>query len=138
VQLRGAAGQGGYTVAALGDAPASGTAVLARVRALAEAGRAAQALELAAAFAASVSAPSRDEVLRAAEAIAERAAVEAAPEGVAAYERAAQLLGASILEAEGGAVRYRGAFAGSARRTAPQDEGPAPEDRPSSGADAPR
>jgi serine/threonine-protein kinase len=138
VQLRGAAGQGGYTVAALGDAPASGTAVLARVRALAEAGRAAQALELAAAFAASVSAPSRDEVLRAAEAIAERAAAEAAPEGVAAYERAAQLLGASILEAEGGAVRYRGAFAGSARRTAPQDEGPAPEDRPSSGADAPR
>jgi hypothetical protein len=131
VQLRGAAGQGGYAVAALGEA--SGEAVLARMRALAEAGRAAQALELAAAYAASVSAPSRPEVLLAAEGIAERAAAERAAAG------AAQLLGASIPEAEDGAVRYRGAFAGSARRAERRDdEGPAPEDRPSPGAEAPR
>jgi serine/threonine-protein kinase len=139
VQLRGAAGEGSYAVAALGSTPASAAAVLARVRALAEAGRTAQALELAAAFAANVSAASRDDVLLAAGAIAQRAAGEVAPDGLAAYERASQLLGAAILETEGSEVRYRGAFEGRAAGAGGadrQDEGPAPEDRPSSSAGA--
>jgi hypothetical protein len=117
VELRAAAGRGGYAVAALGSAPASGAAVLARVRSLAEAGRAALALELAAAFAANAAAsPEGDEVLGAAGALAARTAAEVAPDGLAAYERASRLLGAAILEAEDGVVRYRGAF--EARRGA--------------------
>jgi serine/threonine-protein kinase len=111
LQLRAAAGEGRYDVVALGRAEASGADALARVRALAEAGRPAQALEVAAAFAAELpGAAARDELLLLAGAVAERAASALAPEGIGAYERASQLLGAAVLEVADGAVRYRGAF----------------------------
>jgi serine/threonine-protein kinase len=111
LQLRAAAGRGGYELVVLGGTAASGAEALARVRALADAGRPAQALEVAAAFASELpGAASRDEILLLAGTVAERAAGSLAPEGLAAYERASRLLGAAVLEAVDGKVRYRGAF----------------------------
>jgi serine/threonine-protein kinase len=111
VQLRAASGQGKYEVVALGRGAASGAAVAERVRALAEAGRAPQALELAAAFAAGLpDAASRDDVLRLAGEIAEGAAARIGVDGVAAFEHASRLLGTAVLEVADGKVSYRGAF----------------------------
>jgi serine/threonine-protein kinase len=112
VQLRAAAGEGGYEVVALGRGAASGGTVLALVDGLAAAGRAAAALELAAAFVRELrAAPAREEVCRLAGDVAERAAAATTPDGLAAFDRASQLLGAAVLEVEDGRVRYRGAFA---------------------------
>jgi hypothetical protein len=116
VQLRAAAGRGDYAVVALGPGSASGAQVLARVRALADAGRAAPALELAAAFVTAVpAAAARDEVLLLAGGVAERAAASLPPEALGEFDRASQLLGAAVLEAVDGKVRYPGAFAAPAR-----------------------
>ncbi len=132
LQLRAAAGQGGYDVVALGRGASSGAWVLARVRALAEAGRVAPALELAAAYAAGLpGGAGRDDVLLLAGRIAERAAAQLPPEGIAAFGRAAQLLGVAVFEPEEGKVRYRGAFeacsaAARAVSAARKDEGAGP------------
>jgi hypothetical protein len=111
LQLRAVAGEGAYAVVALGRGAASGAEALSRVRALADAGRPAPALEVAAAYAAEPpGAASRDELLLLAGTVAARAAAGLAPEGLAAFERASQLLGAAVLEAADGKVRYGGAF----------------------------
>lgn len=111
LQLRAAEGAGRYELLALGPGSASGAAVLSAVRALSEAGRPATALELAAAYARQIPrAASRAEALVVAGRIAEGRAPSLAPDGLAEFERASQLLGAPVFAAEGGKVSYRGAF----------------------------
>jgi predicted RNA-binding Zn-ribbon protein involved in translation (DUF1610 family) len=115
LQLRATRGEGSYDVVALGRGAPSGVAVLALVKALADAGRAPPALEIAAAFVQDLpDAAQREAVLRLAGEVAERAAASIAPDGLAEFERASQLLGAAVLEVEDGRVRYRGAFAARA------------------------
>ncbi len=111
LELRAAAGEGRYTVAALGPSSASGTAVLGLVRALAAEGRAAAALEVFAAYAAHIPrASARAEILLAAGRLAEETAAKLAPEEVHRFDRASRLLGAAVFQAEKGKVLYRGAF----------------------------
>ena len=109
VRLRALAGEGRYELLALGAA--SGALVRARVEALARDGRAAAALELAAAWASAVpGAASRAEVLAAAGRVAGQAAPALAPAAVGAFDAAARALGAPIFQAVDGKVRYTGAF----------------------------
>jgi hypothetical protein len=111
VVVRSEGGEGRYDLLGLGAGSSSGAAVLSRVEALSRGGRTPQALELAAGFARKLPASSaRTDVLLAAGKIAEAVAGTIRPEGVRRFERASQLLGAQLLEVEGGAVRYRGAF----------------------------
>jgi eukaryotic-like serine/threonine-protein kinase len=111
LQLRAGHGAGRYTALAVGPGTASAAAVLARVKALAAEDRLAAALELAAGFARHVPASAaRREVLVLAGSLAEAAAPGLKPDEVARYDRAARALSAAIFEAEGAAVRYRGAF----------------------------
>ena len=137
VQLRSASGQGSYDIVALGRGAASGAAVAARVRALSEGARTAQALELAAAFAAGLpGAALQDDVLRLAAEIAEGAAARTGVDGPAAFERASQLLGTAVLDVADGKVRYTGAFGVHSAPAAPEVDPDAT--RPPSGAAAPR
>ncbi len=110
VQVRGTEKRGRYRIAALGESVASGVTALELVRALAEA-RVAQALEVAAAYAANLPrAAGRNDVLLAAGRIAAAAVASMSPRDVGAYDRASQLLGAAVLEVQGEKVRYSGAF----------------------------
>jgi hypothetical protein len=125
LELRAAAGQGRYDLVALGDGAPSGRAVLATVRALAAAGRASAALELAAGYASiAPRSAGRAEALRAAGRIAGELAPGLSPGAARAHDRAAQLLGAPVFEEDGGKIVYRGAFEAAAR-----SDGAAPADR---------
>ena len=117
VELRAAEGEGRYDVVALGEGTASGDAALALVRALADAGRPAPALELAAGYATRVPrAARRDEVLRAAGQVAAAVAPELGPDTAHAHDRAAQLLGTAVFQTgDDGRVTYTGAFEALAR-----------------------
>jgi eukaryotic-like serine/threonine-protein kinase len=116
VELRASRGAGRYAVVALGEGQLSGEAALASIRALAEAGRLAPALELAAGYADAVPRGAlRDEVLLAAGRLAEEAARELAPEGAGAHDAAAMLLGAAIFQVAEGRVLYGGAFEAAVR-----------------------
>jgi hypothetical protein len=117
VELRGAESVGRYDVVVLGAGEASARAALALVGALADAGRSAPALELAAAWGTRFpGAARRDEVLRAAGRVAIATAPTLGPETVHAHDRAAQLLGAALFEIGGdGKVTYGGAFEALAR-----------------------
>jgi len=109
--VRAADGQGGYDVFALGRSPASGAAALGLVGRLADAGRTAGALEIAAAYASALpGAVSRDELLLEAGKLAERLAPGLAPEALGTFDRAAVFLGAAIFERGEGKVRYGAAF----------------------------
>jgi serine/threonine-protein kinase len=110
--LRAKEGSGRYVVVALGRGPASGAAALALVRELGNAARVATALEVAGAFASELpQAAGRDDVLRAAREIAERAAPTLAPDEVhGAFTRASLLLGAPAFEVKDGKVRPGPAF----------------------------
>jgi len=114
VRLRAAAqvsGEGRYEILALGGGAASGPALLARLDALAKAGRAAQALEAAAAFAQALpDAAARDDVLAAAGTIARELAATLPPDAAFEHERAARRLGRALFDVVDGRVRYGGAF----------------------------
>jgi serine/threonine-protein kinase len=111
VQLRALDGAGGYRALLASADDTSGAAVLDLVRSLADAGRAAAALELAAAYAVELPrGAARAEVLAAAWSLAERTAVALPPEEVHAFDRAAQRLGEAVFELAEGKVRYRAAF----------------------------
>ncbi|HET8539733.1 MAG TPA: serine/threonine-protein kinase [Anaeromyxobacter sp.] len=112
VELRAAEGEGRYDLVALGEGAAAGDAALALVGGLADGGRRAPALELAAAYATRLPrAARRGEVLRAAGRVAMAAAPGLAPEGAHAFDRAAQLLGTAVFQAgDEGRVSYTGAF----------------------------
>ncbi len=114
VRLRAAAqvsGEGRYEILALGGGAASGPALVARLDALAKAGRAAQALEAAAAFAQALpDAAARDEVLAAAGTIARELAAALPPDAAFEHERAARRLGRALFDVVEGRVRYGGAF----------------------------
>jgi len=99
-------------VVALGEGIASGDAALALVRALADAGRPAPALELAAGYATRVPrAARRDEVLRAAGQVAAAVAPALGRDAAHAHDRAAQLLGTAVFQTgDDGRVTYTGAF----------------------------
>lgn len=116
LELRAASGEGRYDLLALGDAAASGEAVLGRVRALAAEGRPAAALELAAGYAAKLPrAAARGEALLGAGRIAEGLAPGLGPQASRAFDRAALLLGMAIFVEAGGKVAYRGAFEAQVR-----------------------
>jgi hypothetical protein len=125
VEVRGAGTDGRYDVVVLGGDEASAGAALALVRALADGGRSAPALELAAAYGTRFPrAPLRGEVLRAAGRVAIATAPTLGPETVHAHDRAAQLLGAALFQVGGdGKVTYGGAFEALARR-APVESSP--------------
>jgi hypothetical protein len=129
VQLRAAAGEGSYRVAALGSGPASGAAVLSLARGLAAEGRSAAALELAAAYAGTFPDGASRDVLLLAGGVAAGAARDLPPGAIATFDRAGQLLGEAIFEEVGAKVVYRGAF--EARAAAAGRRASAPRDLPS-------
>jgi eukaryotic-like serine/threonine-protein kinase len=109
VRVRADQGEGRYALAALSDTDTD--AMRARVAALAEAGRTATGLELAAGVVRHLpDAAGRAELVRAAGAIAAGAAPSLGPETIASYTRASQLLGAALYEPVAGGFRYTGAF----------------------------
>lgn len=111
VTVRAAEGAGAYAALAVGRDAASGEAVLAILRRLADEGRTAAALELAAGYAELVpEGAARVEALVAAGKLAEAAAAKLAPGDVGLFDRAAQLLGEAIYAPADAGVRYRGPF----------------------------
>jgi serine/threonine-protein kinase len=111
VAVRATDAEGGYVALALAGDAASGALVLARARALADEGRTAAALELAAGYAELVpEGAARVEALVLAGKIAEAAAARLSPADVALFDRAAHLLGDAIFGADERGVRYEGAF----------------------------
>jgi serine/threonine-protein kinase len=123
LRLRAEEGEGSYEVLVLGPGSPSGALLLARLEALAAAGRGPLALELAAAFARGEPAsPARNEVLLAAGRAAERLAAATRPTEVSSCEPASRRLGAVVLEAADGAVRYGGAFEALAEGRGPLAE----------------
>jgi hypothetical protein len=123
LRLRAEEGEGSYEVLVLGPGSSSGALLLARLEALAAAGRGPLALELAAAFArGEPGSPARTEVLLAAGRAAERLAAATRPTEVSSYEPASRRLGAAVLEAADGGVRYGGAFEALAEGRGPLAE----------------
>jgi serine/threonine-protein kinase len=111
VQVRASQGAGRYDVLALGAGAASGAAALALAEELASQKRFPQALELLAGFLRHLPASSaRTDVLFAGGKLAERAAAALPASSAGRFARAGQLLGAPILAARGGQLRYLGAF----------------------------
>jgi hypothetical protein len=131
VRVRAEGGEGRYTLVALGDATEP---IRARVSALAEAGRTAAALELAAGVARHLpDAADRAELVRLAAELAKGAAPALTPEAFAGYTRASQLLGAALFEPaeQENAFRYTGAFEALLAPAAPSVDappGPAPRE----------
>ncbi len=126
VELRGAETDGRYDVVVLGEGKASGDTTLALVGALADGGRPAPALELAAAYATRLpNGALRDDVLRAAGRVAIVTAPALGPDTVHVHDRAAQLLGTALFHVgDDGKVTYGGAFEALARRGAPLESNP--------------
>ncbi len=123
VELRAASGHGRYDIVALGDGDASAVVVIGLAAALADEGRTAAALEVAAAYVSErPRAVARAEVLARADRIAAEAAARIAPDEVPRFDRASRLLGAAVFQLERGKVVYRGGFAPAA---------PTPRPRPS-------
>lgn len=109
LRVRADRGEGGYALTALTEADAA--PARARVGALAEAGRTAAALEVAAGVVRHLpDAAGRAELVRAAGAVAARTAASLTPETIDPYARASQLLGATLYERAEGGFRYTGAF----------------------------
>jgi eukaryotic-like serine/threonine-protein kinase len=134
VRVRAEGGEGRYTLVALGEA--SIEPVRARVSALAEAGRTAAGLELAAGVTRHLpDAADRAELVRTAADLAKGAAPALTPEAFAGYTRASQLLGAALFEPaeQENAFRYTGAFE-ALLGPAPSADVPAPGAAPPPGA----
>jgi hypothetical protein len=122
LRLKAPHGEGRWTVLALGEEAGSGTAALALAEELTRAGRPEAALEVLAAFARAVpSAPGRTEALLLASRIAET--FDGRPEAEAGkLERASRRLGAPVLVAEEGVLRYRAGYEALVQGTGPAAE----------------
>lgn len=111
VRLKAPRGQGHWVAVGLGQGSASGAAVVALAAELARAGRPEAGLELCAAYARALpDAPSRNEVLLAAGRLAETLPVTLPVADLPRLAAASRRLGRPVLELEGAALRYRGAF----------------------------